>query len=90
MKNLILKDIKNDIKVINEILKGVVKDDKALDEARNNTQYNAASLRQTERFYDIMKQINELAKDAARLYNFYAFEMETGMTAEATYKMTTY
>ena len=43
--------------------------------------------RNRERFYDLMRQINEMAETAANLYNQYTVGCEKWMTAQATYEI---
>lgn len=82
-----VKAMKEQMKAINAILAEVRKDDTVLDTARNNYTYDNAMARNRERFFDLMRQINEMAETAANLYNYYKVGCEKWMTAQATYEI---
>ena len=82
-----VKAMKEQMKAINAILSEVREDDTVLDTARNNYTFDNAMARNRERFYDLMRQINEMAETAANLYNQYTVGCEKWMTAQATYEI---
>ena len=82
-----VKELKDSMKAINEILKAVREDDHVLDQTYSNYTYDNAMARNRKRFFDLMKQINEMAETAAILYNHYTVGCDSWMTAQATYKM---
>ena len=82
-----VKAMKEQMKAINAILSEVREDDTVLDTARNNYTFDNAMARNRERFYDLMRQINEMAETAANLYNQYPVGCEKWMTAQATYEI---
>ena len=89
ISNSNIKEMKAQMKAINEILKGVSEDDMVLDSARSNYTYDQAMSRNRERFFDLMRQINEMAETAANIYNHYTVGCEKWMTAGASYQMET-
>ena len=82
-----VKELKDSMKAINEILKAVREDDQVLDQTYSNYTYDNAMARNRKRFFDLMSQINEMAETAANLYNQYTVGCDSWMTAQATYKM---
>lgn len=82
-----IKAMNEAIRNIRDIMKSITEDDIAMDTAKSNYAYECAMSRNRERFFDLMRQVNEMAEQSAALYNHYSVGCDKWMIAKADYQV---